>query len=182
MLLYASKLCFIVMASKPQRIRHCKLSFPTKNPNCHFSMNNKVWIFSSFFCWIVVGATWQSAMKKARTMSTETHTESSMKDGFSKYAEYLNNLVKFLPFWFLDRFVSCLLVYVCLVIKNCLFVFSLIWVIELVVNLGSLFSTKENVDHGRWWVGVWDGGDKGYGKGVKMRRFGRWGGNSRCGM
>ena len=130
----------------------------------------------------MVGATWQSAMKKARTMSTETHTESSMKDGFSKYAEYLNNLVKFLPFWFLDRFVSCLLVYVCLVIKNCLFVFSLIWVIELVVNLGSLFSTMENVDHGRWWVGVWDGGDKGYGKGVKMRRFGRWGGNSRCGM
>ncbi|XP_015071589.1 translin-associated protein X isoform X2 [Solanum pennellii] len=62
MLLYASKLCFIVMASKPQRIRH------------------------------LVGATWQSAMKKARTMSTETHTESSMKDGFSKYADYLNNL------------------------------------------------------------------------------------------
>ncbi|KAG5608087.1 hypothetical protein H5410_019368 [Solanum commersonii] len=62
MLLYASKLSFIVMAPKPQRIRR------------------------------LVGTTWQSAMKKARTMSTETDTESSMKDGFSKYADYLNNL------------------------------------------------------------------------------------------
>ncbi|KAL3369751.1 hypothetical protein AABB24_007004 [Solanum stoloniferum] len=50
------------MAPKPQRIRH------------------------------LVGTTWQSAMKKARTMSTETDTELSMKDGFSKYADYLNNL------------------------------------------------------------------------------------------
>ncbi|KAK6790566.1 hypothetical protein RDI58_009647 [Solanum bulbocastanum] len=63
MLLYASKLSFRVMAPKPQRIRH------------------------------LVGATWQNAMKKARTMSTETDTESSMKDGFSKYADYLNNLL-----------------------------------------------------------------------------------------
>ncbi|XP_018628082.1 uncharacterized protein [Nicotiana tomentosiformis] len=62
MLLHAYKLSLVVMAPKP-RIRH------------------------------LAGATWQSAMKRARTMSTETETESSsMKDAFSKYADYLNNL------------------------------------------------------------------------------------------
>ncbi|XP_060185310.1 uncharacterized protein LOC132614792 isoform X2 [Lycium barbarum] len=65
MLLYASKLSLIVMMApaKPQRIRH------------------------------LVGTTWESAMKKARTMSSESESESSsMKDAFSKYADYLNNL------------------------------------------------------------------------------------------
>ncbi|PHU17503.1 hypothetical protein BC332_13198 [Capsicum chinense] len=63
MLFYASKSSFLLMAPKPQRIRH------------------------------MVGTTWQSAMKKARTMSTDdTETDSSMKDAFSKYADYLNNI------------------------------------------------------------------------------------------
>ncbi|KAM3344409.1 translin-associated protein X isoform X1 [Capsicum galapagoense] len=63
MLFYASKSSFLLMAPKPQRIRH------------------------------MVGTTWQRAMKKARTMSTDdTETDSSMKDAFSKYADYLNNI------------------------------------------------------------------------------------------
>lgn len=55
----------------------------------------------------VSGTNFQNTTKRAKTMATATSTatESAMKEPFTNYVEYLNNLVMFLIFH-LSRFVN----------------------------------------------------------------------------
>lgn len=104
-----------LMAPKSHRIRQrnsLNPNFsPAKNPNFCFGWSSPfiirisktiltlAYIYVNIFN-AVADSTMQGAVKKPRSIATESApTSSSMKDSFSRYAEYLNQFVSILDFF-----------------------------------------------------------------------------------